>query len=252
MNLAVDKMSIFAVSKRKIKTGGMMFNKTKKMFVTGFMVLLFIFSSVLVAEAVEKKYLIVIDPAHGGEESGVKINDKLGEKDVTLAIALTLQKELTQNKNFEAVLTRDSDKAVSLEDRKKDIIKIKPDIMISIHVNAGFGKSAAGFEIYYPGFKNLEKQKKQTKSSTKDVKNKYLNDSVRLAQIIQKNLDTLFPRKSRGIREANQTLLEGLSVPSLVVEIGFTTNPEEKKKLVSPNTQSDIAKALAKSIISFF
>ena len=252
MNLAVDKMSIFTVSKRKIKAGGTMFNIKNKLIVSGFIALIFIFSSALVAEAVEKKYLVIIDPAHGGQENGVKINEQLGEKDVTLAIALALQKELTQNKNFEAVLTRDSDKTVSLEDRKKDIIKIKPDIMISIHVNAGFGKSAAGFEIYYPGFKNLEKQKKQTKGSTKDVKNKYLNDSVRLAQIIQKNLDTLFRRKGRGLREANQPILDGLSVPSLVVEIGFATNPEEKKKLISPNTQSDIAKALAKSIISFF
>jgi N-acetylmuramoyl-L-alanine amidase len=201
---------------------------------------------------VGKKHIVMIDPAHGGEEGGVKINDKLGEKDITLAIALALQKELIQNKDIEVVLTRDSDKTVSLEDRKKDIIRIKPDIMISLHVNAGFGKSAAGFEIYFPGFKNLEKQKKQAKGTVKDVKNKYLNDSFRLAQIIQKNLDTLFPRKGRGLREANQTILEGLRIPSLVVEIGFATNPEEKKKLVSLDIQSDIAKALSKSIISFF
>jgi N-acetylmuramoyl-L-alanine amidase len=98
----------------------------------------------------------------------------------------------------------------------------------------------------------MENQKNLTKSSAKDAKNKYLNDSVRLAQIIQKNLDTLFPRKSRGIREANQALLEGLTVPSLVVEVCFATNPEEKKKIISPETQSAIAKALAKSIASYF
>lgn len=252
MNLSVDKMSIFAVSKRKLKAGEMMSSIKKKMFVAGFIALLVVFSNGSASEAAGKKHLVIIDPAHGGEETGVKVNDKLGEKDITLAIALALQKELAQNNNIDVILTRDSDKTLSLEDRKKDIIRLKPDIMISIHVNAGFGKDAAGFEIYYPGFKKLDKQKKEVKGATKDAKNKYLNDSVRLAQIIQKNLDTLFPRKGRGLREANHTLLEGLNIPSLVVEIGFATNPEEKKKLVSPEIQSDIAKALAKSITSYY
>lgn len=250
--MTVDKMSIFTVSKRKIKTGEKMIDIKKKLVASSLIALIFILSIVLVAGAAEKRHIVIIDPAHGGEESGVKVNDKLREKDITLAIALALQKEMAQNKNFDIVLTRNSDKTVSLDDRKKDIIRLKPDIMISIHVNAGFDKNATGFEIYYPGLKNMENKKNMTKSSTKDLKNQYLNNSVRLAQIIQKNLDTLFPRKSRGIREANQAILEGLTVPSLVVEIGFATNPEEKKKFISPDTQSDIAKALAKSITSYF
>jgi N-acetylmuramoyl-L-alanine amidase len=230
----------------------MMIDIKKKLIAGGFMTLIFILSIVLIAGAADKRHIVIIDPAHGGGDSGVKVNDKLGEKDITLAIALALQKEMAQNKNIDVVLTRDSDKTVSLEDRKKEINRLKPDIMISIHVNAGFDKNATGFEVYYPGLKNMENKKSLTKSSVNDAKNKYLNDSVRLAQIIQKNLDTLFPRKSRGIREANQAILEGLAVPSLVVEVGFATNTEEKKKLISPDTQSDIAKALAKSITSYF
>jgi N-acetylmuramoyl-L-alanine amidase len=245
-------MSIFTVSKRKIKMGEKMIDIKKKLVAGSLIALIFILSIVLIAGAAEKRHIVIIDPAHGGEESGVKVNDKLGEKDITLAIALAVQKEMAQNKNFNIVLTRDSDKTVTLEDRKKEIKRLKPDIMISIHINAGFDKNATGFEIYYPGLKNIENQKNLIKSSAKDAKNKYLSDSVRLAQIIQKNLDTLFPRKSRGIREANQAILEGLAVPSLVVEVGFATNTEEKKKLISPDTQSDIAKALAKSITSYF
>ena len=224
----------------------------KKIIAGGFIALIFILSSILNCDAADKRHIIIIDPAHGGEESGVKVNDKLSEKDITLAIALSVQKEMAQNKNFDIVLTRDSDKTVTLEDRKKEINRLKPDIMISIHVNAGFDKNANGFEIYYPGLKNIENKNSLTKSSVNDAKKKYLNDSVRLAQIIQKNLDSLFSRKSRGIREANQALLEGLTVPSLVVEVGFATNPEEKKKLISPDTQSAIAKALARSITSYF
>ena len=78
------------------------------------------------------------------------MTDKVDEKDITLAVALALQKELAKENNLEIILTRDSDKEVSLEDRKKNIAKIKPDFFLSLHTNAGFGKSASGFELYYP------------------------------------------------------------------------------------------------------
>jgi N-acetylmuramoyl-L-alanine amidase len=150
-------------------------------------------------------------------------------------------------------LTRDSDKEVSLEDRKKNIAKIKPDFVISLHTNAGFGKNATGFELYYQEFnKEIKKEKKTAKGDARQEKNKYLNDSVRLARIIQENLNTLFPRKGRGMRRADLPIIEGLLVPAVAVEMGFATNPEDKKKLLSLNTQTEIAKALAKSIKSFY
>jgi N-acetylmuramoyl-L-alanine amidase len=69
---------------------------------------------------------------------------------------------------------------------------------------------------------------------------------------VQKNLDSLFPRKGRGLREADVTIARDLTLPVLTVELGFATNPEEKKKLASGKTQKDIARALAKSLKSFF
>ncbi|MEQ8182045.1 MAG: N-acetylmuramoyl-L-alanine amidase, partial [Smithellaceae bacterium] len=79
-----------------------------------------------------------------------------------------------------------------------------------------------------------------------------LNESVRLAQIIQKNLDALFHRKGRGLREAETPILEEVNVPAAVVEIGFSTNPEERKKLLSAAGQAEIAVSLARSIKLFF
>jgi N-acetylmuramoyl-L-alanine amidase len=220
--------------------------------VLGLLFIFVIFGGVPDLSAAGKKHSVMLDPAHGGQDSGVKITDKVGEKDITLAIALALQKELAKDENFEVVLTRDSDKTISIEDRRKDISKIKPGLFLSLHINAGFGKSAAGFEIYYPGFKNFADPKKQAKGVSKDAKNKYLNDSVKLAQIIQKTLDTLFPRKGRGLREADTPILEGMNIPAVVVEIGFATNPEERKKLLSAQSQSEIARTLARGIKSFF
>jgi N-acetylmuramoyl-L-alanine amidase len=202
--------------------------------------------------AADNKHLIVIDPAHGGKDAGVKLTDNTSEKEITLAIALAIQKELASENNIEVILTRNSDANVAIEDRKYNALKIKPELFLSLHINAGFGKEAAGFELYYPGFKDLEENKKAAKNIPKNKQNKYLNDSFRLSNFIQKNMDALFPRKGRGLREADLPIMEGMTIPALVVEIGFATNPEEKKKMLSEKTQKEIAKALAKSIILFY
>jgi N-acetylmuramoyl-L-alanine amidase len=224
----------------------------KKSLILSLFALIFVICLSFNLSAAEKKHLIVIDPAHGGQDAGVKLTDKIGEKEITLAIALAMQKELASENNIEVVLTRNSDTNVTIEERKSNILKIKPELFLSLHINAGFGKEADGFELYYPGFKEVDENKKAAKNSPKNKKNKYLNDSVRLANLIQKNMDALFPRKGRGLREADVPVMEGVSIPALVVEIGFATNPEEKKKLLSGNTQTEIAKALAKSIILFY
>lgn len=204
------------------------------------------------ADAQTAKHIIVIDPAHGGDDAGALGIDKVAEKDLTLAIALALKKELDKEGNMQVVLTRDSDKTLSCDERQKNIMKINPALVLSLHVNAGFGKGSSGFELYYPGFKSLEASTKSGKGVTVHNGSQHLNDTVKLARLVQKNLDGLFPRKGRGLREAMVPLAEGLAIPVLVVELGFVTNPEEKKKLTNVKTQTEIAKALAKSIKSFF
>ena len=250
--MIVDKRSDSAISKRKFKTGEVMFDKKKILPLLGILALAFLICGVLELSAAPRKHIIVIDPAHGGQDTGIKLTDKVDEKDITLAIALALRKELAKENNLEIILTRDSDKMVSLEDRKKNIAKIKPDFVLSLHTNAGFGKSASGFELYCPEFNKDIKEKKTAKGGVAQDKNKYLNDSVRMARIIQENLNTLFPRKGRGLRRADFPVTENLFVPVVVVEMGFATNSEDKNKLLSPDTKTEIANALAKSIKSFY
>lgn len=194
--------------------------------------------------------VVVIDAAHGGNDEGVPGVDGAAEKDVTLAIAQALQKELSKGSDMEVVLTRKTDQALSLDERKKAISKINPALVLSLHANGGFGKTSTGFELYYPGFARAGAAAKTAKAAAPD--NRHLNDTVKLAHLVQKNLDRLFPRQGRGLREAGIPLAEGLAVPVLVVEIGFITNPDGKKKLTSAKTQAEIAGALAKSIQSFF
>jgi N-acetylmuramoyl-L-alanine amidase len=228
-----------------------MLDKKKILLIMGILMSLIIFTSGDLS-ATGKKKIILIDPAHGGKDQGVKISNDVNEKDITLAVALSIKQLLARENNLEVFLTRDSDKTVDLEDRKDSIKKIKPDLLLSLHVNGGFGKEASGFELYYPEFgEEAVKEKKAAKDNTSQLKNKCQNESLRMAKIIQGNMNALFPRKGRGVRKADLPVTDGLLVPAVSVEMGFATNPEDKKKLLAVNTQTEIAKALAKSIKSF-
>jgi len=229
-----------------------MFNKKNSLLIFGIL-LCFLFCVALELSAAEKKHVILIDPAHGGKDQGIKLTSDVYEKDITLAVALSIKKELSKESNLEVVLTRDSDKTVTEEDRKINIGKINPDFLLSIHVNGGFGKNASGFELYYQeSGEDIVKGKKTAKDNKSQVKNKCQNDSLAMAKIIQENLNALFPRKGRGLRKADLPITDGLLVPALVVEMGFATNSEDKGKLLSSKTQTEIAKSLAKSIKTFF
>jgi N-acetylmuramoyl-L-alanine amidase len=230
-----------------------MFSKKNIWVILSLSFLALIICGIMDLSAAPKKHVIVIDPAHGGQDKGIELRGEIAEKNITLAVAQAVRKELAKENNLEVVLTRDSDKEVSLDDRKKNIAKIKPDFVLSLHTNAGFGQSAAGFELYYQELSNdITKEKKTAKGDAWQEKNKSFNDSVKMAKIIQENLNTLFPRKGRGLRKADLPVIDGLFVPAVSVEMSFATNPEDKKKLLSGDTQTEIAKALARSIKSFY
>jgi len=205
------------------------------------------------AQSPRGRHSVTIDPAHGGGDLGVKISDKEYEKNVTLAVASLMKKELDKSWNIQAQLTRTSDRDVSLSERKQLVRKMRSEVFVGIHVNAGFSRHSTGFEIYFPGFKGASSERSDSKEILKDMaRNKYLNDSVKLAQLIQKNMGKVFPRKSRGLRDSAVPSLEGLSIPAVVVEIGFATNPEDRKKFLDTSTQEAIARALCQSIRDFF
>jgi N-acetylmuramoyl-L-alanine amidase len=193
---------------------------------------------------------VFIDPAHGGDDKGVKLTDDLYEKDVTLKIAQMLQNELKAG-GFAAVqLTRTADKDVSVADRIKMVQSVRASMLISIHINAGFGKKAAGYEVYFPGFNAAPAG--GAAGIIKDMEgNKHLNESVLLAQQVMRNLQELYPRKERGLRDAQVPVLAGLALPAVAVEIGFATNAEDRKIITDEKGQKAVAQALGKSIREF-
>jgi N-acetylmuramoyl-L-alanine amidase len=200
----------------------------------------------------QNAYLVIIDPAHGGEDPGV-VSDKLREKDLNMNIALLIRQEAQKKPGLQVQLTRSADRVMTIAERVKAAEKMKANCLLSLHVNAGFGKKSTGYEIYFPGFQQAAPGGRDSSPIIKDMtRNKSLNDSVQFARQVQLGLETIFPRKGRGLRDAPSPLLDGLTIPGLVVEIGFATHPDDRKKLTEPETQRAIASAMAKGLQNYF
>ncbi len=197
------------------------------------------------------KYIVLIDPAHGGDDPGVKLDGKT-EKDLVLALALGIKTELMKYPNIEVQLTRNTDKKMTIQDRINLGRKVNPHIFLSLHVNAGFGKNASGYEVYFPGFKSTPTAGGESAAIISDMtKNRHLNEAVRFSRFLQKHLEQVFPRKWRDLREAPFVVFEGINFPAVTVELGFATNAEDQKKLNDKNTQAALVHAIAKSISDF-
>lgn len=200
----------------------------------------------------EGNFIVVLDAGHGGQDKGVKISRGLSEKDFTLNLAVALKNSLDRSQNIRGVLTRSSDRDLSEKDRLRQVNAEQTDLVVRLHVNAGFDKNSSGFEMYYPGFKNAITGKNDSREIVKDmVSNKALNESVRFSKILQSNLDKIFPRKGRGLREGPVNF-QNPTAPALLLEIGFATNYKDRKSLQNADVQRRIVEALDLSIREYF
>ena len=149
------------------------------------------------------KHVVVIDPSHGGKDGGVKLSGNVSEKDVTLAIATLIKRYLEDSKNLVVKFTRMGDTDVAMTDRVGAAIKANADLFISLHVNAGFEKDSAGYELYFPGFKGQEGAKGAPKAESaaivRDmVRTKHLNDSVGLHRLLAEEAGPGVPADGQG------------------------------------------------------
>tara|TARA_R110002124_G_scaffold100353_2_gene247229 strand:- start:1144 stop:1581 length:438 start_codon:yes stop_codon:yes gene_type:complete len=119
--------------------------------------------------SIDKK-IILIDVSHGGYDNGISIGE-LNEKEITLNIAKKI-KELNENANVDIILTRDSDKFISLNERTESINKLRPDFVISLHVNSNEDRSQNGMEIFVS---NKNKQKVKSEKLALDIYNSFDN-----------------------------------------------------------------------------
>ena len=187
------------------------------------------------AKEKENEVVIVVDPGHGGEDPGkVGSNDVL-EKDLNLQIALKVR-DLLEEAGITVVMTREDDKVPDakkedLEQRVKLINDTNPTLALCVHQNSYPDASVKGAQVFY--------------HTTTDV-------AEDVAGIVQEELRKVDPENTRQIKE-NDTyyMLKYTKVPTIIVECGFLTNPDEAAKLTQEEYQNQMAQAICEGIIKW-
>lgn len=177
--------------------------------------------------------IIVVDPGHGGSDPGA-INHRYGyyEKNIVLSVGLKLKQKLEQE-GAKVIMTRSSDVYVSLSERSALANAKGAHAFVSIHANAATSASAHGTETYW----------NRTYASAA---------SKRLADNIQKQLIARLDTYNRGVKEANFHVIRATKMPSVLVELGFITNDQEARRLVSDSFQNQAAEAIYQGLVEFF
>ena len=186
--------------------------------------------------------LIVIDPGHGGKETGCQTK-KNKEKDVNMVYSKDVVAAL-KKMGYKVIMTRNDDSYVSLIGRAKFTQKMKGDIFVSIHQNYFSREGAEGFEVFAMAPCNTPKNRYK-KPSPGNIHN--LNNKA-LAYAIQKRAIPATKAYDRGVKHARFSVLRNNSCPAVLIECGFLSNHKEEKKLTSAKYRAKIVKAIAEGI----
>lgn len=217
---------------------------------------------------------IVIDPGHGGEDTGAIGPGGVKEKDITLAVAQELERELSEKTGARILLTRTDDTYIELKERAAFANGVSADIFISVHVNAARRKGATGVETFFLSFEASDDEAREVAAfennvvtldgtadgaPTDDLKailwdltqTEAHHESAKLAESIQLSLTGVTNGDNRGIKQAPFIVLFGATMPAVLVEIGFISNPAEEKRLSRGKTQKLIARAISDGVEAF-
>lgn len=210
--------------------------------------------------ATNRPVRVFLDPGHGGTDSGATYYRRK-ESDITLDIARRLS-TLLQRAGYEVCLSRTNDTAtLSLEDRTDLAARWKADLFVSIHLNASTSSSPTGIETYAmppAGTLSTDVASKSTITATdranaqkaelgncNDVQN------MRLAWCVHRRLVAATTRPDRGIRRARYSVLREATMPAILTEVGFLSNPNEAYVLGSPTGRDKIALGLCRGIMDY-
>ncbi len=218
---------------------------------------------------------IVLDAGHGGKDGGTVGKYGTKEKDVTLDITKRLGLLLEKNTNIKVVYTRDEDVFIPLWKRTKIANESNGKIFLSVHVNSNPNRNAKGFETYLlrpgktddaievasreNGVIRLEDRNEDPYAELSGAnlimatmaQSMFMKESEDLAAIIQTELDKRVDSKNRGVKQAGFYVLIGASMPNVLVEAGFLSNPTEERNLKKSSHRQKIAESIYTAIINF-
>lgn len=222
--------------------------------------------------------IVAIDPGHGGKDPGAVGYQGTHEKDVTLAIARKLKERIDKEPNMRAVLTRDGDYYISLPQRRINARRANADLFVSIHADANPKAHAHGSSVFtlsehgatsttaswlankensvdsdLMGGIDIASKSKDIKELLLDLSlNATINDSVKLAEYVLKQLGGINHLHKRNVEQAGFAVLKSPDIPSILVETAFLSNPKEEEKLRSKGYQDRMADAMFLGIKKYF
>ena len=174
-----------------------------------------------------KNKVIVIDPGHGGNDTGA-LRGSVLEKDLTLDIALKLRKVLKEKGFNKVIMTRTSDTTLSLADRVRIANDYNADLFVSIHINSSVKSEINGIETHY-----------------------YSDRGYDVAKVIHKELISNISATDRGLFKSKFYVINHTEAPAVLLELGFISNEQEKNLLTSERRQTDSAQAIADGIVNY-
>ena len=230
-----------------------------------------------ILNAQEKPFVVVLDAGHGGHDSGNRGNGYY-EKNIALSIAIKTGKILEKIKGIKVIYTRKSDVFVNLIERANIANKADADLFISIHCDAFTSSNAYGAGTFVLGLHENERNFKVAQKENSVIfleedyqknydgfnpndpesvislilmQETYLDQSIAVANTIQKSFVQNLSRKDRTVKQAGFIVLKYTYMPSVLVETGFLTNVSEGAFLNSANGQVNMASAISKAIVNY-
>lgn len=219
---------------------------------------------------------IVIDPGHGGHDSGAVSPTGLKEKDIVLKVSHILAKKLQEEMGIEVIMTRKDDRFITLGDRARIANTSGADLFFCIHANGAFNRSATGTETFFLSFEASDRKAAKLAAAENaslrfeqgnPLKNADIDDlklilwdmvqadtmkeSEKLAISVQSKLQKLLHLPSRGVKQAPFYVLMGSAIPAILVEIGFITTSAEANQLADVRFQEKIADALFLALVHY-
>ncbi|OQW60032.1 MAG: hypothetical protein BVN28_09670 [Nitrospira sp. ST-bin4] len=214
---------------------------------------------------------IVIDPGHGGKDSGAVGLRQTEEKDITLKVGLKLKELLSQQPGVRVLMTRDRDVFIELEERAKYANRHNADLFVSVHVNSHPSRSIKGIEIYHFGEAKDQRalevaaRENGTPLSSTGVGWEYLVADLLTTKKIEASLELAWTAKEsmithmnghyaindHGVKTAPFYVLRFTSMPSILAEIAYISNPDEEDLLRKPAFVREVAQSLFKGISAF-
>ncbi|MEM1125522.1 MAG: N-acetylmuramoyl-L-alanine amidase [Bacteroidota bacterium] len=215
---------------------------------------------------------VVIDAGHGGHDPGTIGVDGLREKDIVLPVALKLGQYIEERMGLRVVYTRDTDTFVELHERGRIANRERGKLFISIHANGHSRSGAYGTETFFLGLHRTETAREVMERENSVIlleddqdyyeqyggdvqftlaQSAYLRKSEQLASLIEDQFAQRVNRKSRGVKQAGFIVLHQSSMPGVLVELGFLTNPDEAAFLRTEEGQTFMASAIFRAVRDF-